>query len=361
MFRMTRTDCLRLNSLCIEPSDTMRVSVVIPTRNPDPANLNRVANALALQTLPADQWEIVIVDNASTQPVPHSTFMGLRCEVRVVTEPAPGLSRARRRGVEASQGGLLAFVDDDVLPSPGFLETARATFLRLPSLGTAGGNILPEFGSLPPRWFDEFAGLLALREIKGGERILTHLHARAPGRESQGGNASHAPSGPVDIPDWLPNGAALLVRREAANAWVARVQTATAGPEITDRVGASLASGGDQDIVLSALLGGWHTGWFPSLEVTHLIPTARLQAAYLARLNQGIQRSWVHVLHRYGLNPWRPISRWTAPLRKSRAYVRSAAWKSPAHRIRWRGLCGRFDGLSDVAAFEAAARSQPRK
>ncbi len=324
----------------------MKISVVIPTRSPDPARLERVVEALAGQTLASPQWEVVLVDNGSTPPVSVESLRRIPASVSRVEESQPGLSRARRKGVAAARGRLLVFVDDDVLLAADYLETAWSIFVRHPALGTAGGRIVPEFSAAPPAWFDEFAGLLALRSPSWPDVTWSHLPRGGVDRQAPS-PAAFSP-GPVQLPAWLPNGAGLLVRREAAEAWI-RFAQAASGPEITDRAGDSLASGGDQDLVLSALRAGWHTGYFSALMVRHLIPPARLQENYLARLNHGIQRSWVHVLHRHGLNPWPPIARWTAPLRKSRAYLRSAAWKSPAHHIRWRGLCGRFDGLADIA------------
>lgn len=333
----------------------MKISVIIPTRDPDTDTLIRVADALARQTLPVDQWEVVLVDNASLPPVSLDPFKALAAPVRRVEEGVPGLSRARSKGIAEARGPLLVFIDDDVLPAPDFLESACTLFARLPTLGTAGGGIVPEFEVPPPDWFEEFSGLLALRPAPPVEHILSHLPthpASSPAHDS----TQAALSRTFDLPTWLPNGAGLIVRREAAEAWVARQRNHKTGPEITDRVGSSLASGGDQDIVLAALRAGWHTGCFPTLLVRHIIPTARLQPAYLCRLNHGIQRSWVHVLHRYGLNPWNPVPRYSASLRKARAFVRCAAWKSPSHRIRWRGLCGRIDGLADIAPFSGNAQ-----
>lgn len=340
---------------CIEVANTLKISVIIPTRDPDTDTLIRVADALARQTLPVDQWEVVLVDNASLPPVSLDPFKALAAPVRRVEEGVPGLSRARSKGIAEARGPLLVFIDDDVLPAPDFLESACTLFARLPTLGTAGGGIVPEFEVPPPDWFEEFSGLLALRPAPPVEHILSHLPthpASSPAHDS----TQAALSRTFDLPTWLPNGAGLIVRREAAEAWVARQRNHKTGPEITDRVGSSLASGGDQDIVLAALRAGWHTGCFPTLLVRHIIPTARLQPAYLCRLNHGIQRSWVHVLHRYGLNPWNPVPRYSASLRKARAFVRCAAWKSPSHRIRWRGLCGRIDGLADIAPFSGNAQ-----
>src|ERR1700733_11610013 len=104
---------------------------------------------------------------------------------------------------------------------------------------------------------------------------------------------------------------------------------------MSDRRGEKLTSGGDNDIVLCGLRAGWHTGYFPQLRLTHLIPAARLEAKYLARLHRGIQQSWMQVLSLHDANPWLPLPRTGAMLRKTKAWFTSRAWSSPSARIRW--------------------------
>jgi hypothetical protein len=113
---------------------------------------------------------------------------------------------------------------------------------------------------------------------------------------------------------------------------------------LSDRRGNELTSAGDNEIVLCALRAGWETGYFPQLALTHLIPPTRLNADYLARLNRGIQKSWMQVLALYEVSPWRPVSSAGAMLRKAKAWFTYRAWSSPAAHVRWRGACGHFEG-----------------
>lgn len=62
-------------------------------------------------------------------------------DVRVVTEPRPGLGRARNAGVLASCGAVVAFTDDDCYPAPDYLDAVLAVF-RDPALGFMGGRIV---------------------------------------------------------------------------------------------------------------------------------------------------------------------------------------------------------------------------
>jgi hypothetical protein len=132
----------------------------------------------------------------------------------------------------------------------------------------------------------------------------------------------------------------MALRRGAAQAWLDHANPET----LTDRKGTELTSSGDNDIVIHVLRAGWDVAYFPELALIHLIPSERLAPGYLARLNRGIQKSWMQVLLRHGLSDWPPIPRWTVPLRKLKAWFTHRAWSGPAARIRWQGACGHFEG-----------------
>lgn len=307
-----------------------RLSVILCTRDPHPERLARTLGGLAAQTLAREAWELLLVDNGSTPPLaPPTGLVGLP-PLRIVREAQPGLTPARLRGIAEARGEVLAFVDDDNVLAPDYLEVAAAAFQTLPSLAAAGGPVRPEFETPPPAWLPEFHGLLAL-----------HDHGAAP---------LHALGGPAaPWPVFAPVGAGLCLRRPAALAYAAAVRADPARGALDRRAGA-LASGGDNDMVFTALRTGGDVAYLPDLALTHLIPTARLQPDYLARLNRGIQRSWVRVLALHGACPWRPIPRWTLPLRALRARLRSRPWRGPVERIRCHGLLGRLEGQADLAA-----------
>jgi hypothetical protein len=150
------------------------------------------------------------------------------------------------------------------------------------------------------------------------------------------------PSGAAtnEYPAFAPIGAGMALRRAAWSAWL------DAGPAagVSDRRGGALTSGGDNDIVLAAMRAGWEVGYFPGLSLVHLIPAGRLEAGYLARLNRGIQKSWMEVLSQHAANPWPPLSGSGARLRILKAWFTHRAWAGPAGRIRWQGACGHFEG-----------------
>lgn len=305
-----------------------QITVVIPAHDPDPGRLGRTLAGLRAQSLAANEWETVLVDNASRR-LPDAAFFRQHgpANFSVIREERLGLTHARRAGLQSGAGAFLVLVDDDNVLAEDYLEQTARLFAAHPEIGALGGRSLPEFERQPEPWQREFLPLLALRD--GGDRPCI-----SKGLRPDGGTRNEYPV------DAAPIGAGMALRREAARAWLRDGSS----EELPDRRGSDLTSGGDNDIVLALMKHGWEVGYFPELKLTHLIPAQRLDPAYLARLNRGIQRSWLQVLLRHDASPWPPIPGWTAPLRKAKAWFTNRAWSGPAGFVRWQGACGHFEG-----------------
>ncbi len=310
------------------------LSVLLCTHNPHPGRLARTLAGLAAQTLDVSSWELLLVDNGSTPAISTSSLAApgpQLANLRIVPEPVPGLTPARLRGIAEARGEVLVFVDDDNVLDPGYLSTALAAFRASPRLAAAGGPVRPEFEAPPPVWAEEFFPLLAL-----------HDHGPAP---------LIAPGGPAaPWPAFAPVGAGLCLRRSAALDYAAALRGDPARAALDRRAG-QLTSGGDNDIVFTALRAGGDVAYLPELALSHLIPASRLDPGYLARLNRGIQSSWVRVLALHGACPWPAISRITIAPRAARAWFRQRAWAGPAQKVRFHGLLGRFEGQADQSSL----------
>lgn len=307
------------------------LSVVIPTHNPHRGRLDRTLGGLRAQTLATADWELLVVDNASVPALEGSALTAGPSNLRLVREPQLGLTAARRCGLRAASGEFVVFVDDDNVLAPDYLERVLEIFAREPQLGAAGGRSVPAFEAPPPAWVREFDDLLACRDLGEREMIATRRGPDSPDRDR--------------YPLCAPIGAGMAVRRAAIASWLAADDES-----LSDRRGNELSSSGDNDIALSILRGGWSVGYFPSLRLTHLIPSARTQRDYLARLNRGIARSWMQVLAKHGVNPWPPMPRWSVRPRQFKAWLSYRAWSSPAAFVRWQGACGHFEGRAMLAA-----------
>jgi len=122
------------------------VSVILCTHNPRPDYLSRVLASLRGQTLPAEQWEFLLVDNASERPLAEVWDISWHSRGRHIREDELGLTAARLRGIRESGGEVLVFLDDDNVLPPDFLVQATATTARCPIVGVFGAGILePEF------------------------------------------------------------------------------------------------------------------------------------------------------------------------------------------------------------------------
>ena len=99
----------------------MEISVIIPTHN-NRRVLERAIEALLDQTFPRDQYEIVIVDDGSTDGTAEmiDRHRG-SVEIHYVAQPQSGRAAARNAGVRAARGRVLVFLDSDFWATPPLL------------------------------------------------------------------------------------------------------------------------------------------------------------------------------------------------------------------------------------------------
>jgi glycosyltransferase involved in cell wall biosynthesis len=244
----------------------MILSVVICAHNPRRDYLDRALGALRKQTLDKEQWELLLIDNASREPLAPAWDLTWHPQARHVREENLGLTAARLRGIRESRGELLVFVDDDNVVDADYLKTAVDLLQSRPWLGAAGGSCLGEFETPPEDWAKDMLGSLAVREVKKEE------WACLPGTKA------------LDI---APYGAGMIVRRVVALHY-AKLATGDSLRCSLDRKGTSLLSAGDTDMALCACALGLAVGRFPQLRLTHLIPAARLEKNYLLRLMEAM-------------------------------------------------------------------------
>jgi len=245
------------------------VSVIICSHNPRENYLRRVLDALKAQTLPANDWELLLVDNASTEPLAKRFDLSWHPNARHVREETLGLTPARLRGIAESKGALLVFVDDDNVLRADYLRASLKVGEDYPQLGAWGGSCLPEFEVEPPAELRPWlAGLLV-------EKLNEPVWAKLP----RGGPA-------------LPAGAGMAVRRNVAVRYREEVLRDPMR-QMLGRRGKNLAAGEDSDMALCGFALGLGAGRFPELELTHLIPARRVTLEYLEGIHEGFGYSGV--------------------------------------------------------------------
>ncbi len=118
------------------------------------ALLARVLEACADQTIEDDAYEIVVVDDGSTDAtceVIEEARRRTTCPFHVVRQSNAGLARARNAGIARAAGERIIFIDDDVLPLPNFVEAHLRAGERHAGAIVRGGAIeVSDLDDLPP-------------------------------------------------------------------------------------------------------------------------------------------------------------------------------------------------------------------
>ena len=272
------------------------------------AALERCLAALAEH---AAEHEVILVDSASAPPL--SDLAAAYCKrlplIRYVYEPAPGLSRARNRGVREATGEIVAFVDDDACVTPDWSARLLAPY-RDATIGCVGGACRAAFTTHRPRWLSDqllqFAGITSFGEVP---------------RESRGSFE-------------FPFGANLSFRRAVLNA-------AGGFDERLGRIGTSLLSG-EEFTAMEAVRGrGWKVWLAPDAVVDHYVSPERCSAGYYSRRLywEGVTRARIRPGWRRpcGLALETPLYALRYLLTGDRFYLYRATAEPLGHLVEWRG------------------------
>src|SRR5438270_12505420 len=115
-------------------SGGLELSVIVPVRN-GAGSLPPLLESLRVQTLPGDRYEVIVVDNDSSD---GTAGVAERHGARVVHEPIANRSRARNRGADAARTRLYAFTDADCVAHARWLE---ALFGSAPTAPLVAGEV----------------------------------------------------------------------------------------------------------------------------------------------------------------------------------------------------------------------------
>jgi hypothetical protein len=296
----------------------MKASFLLCGHNSRPDLVQRVLEACLHQGDWGPEDDILMVDSGSTSPlqVPE----GLEKRIRLVREEAPGLARARVRGIRESRGEILIFVDDDTVLAPNYLQEARRILRERPYLGAIGGQLLPEYEGPLPLVEKYYRERLAIREFRG-----EHWSNR------------------WDDFATSPIGGGLVVRREVAGEWARRCEQTPWRLEM-GRKGNALSGGEDFDLLHTACGMGLGKGIFASLRLTHVFPAHRLTEDFLVRLTEGNARTGAVL--RGLLEPGAFLPRLTWPA-KIRLFMESLRKSQLDRRLLWAETMGAEQGAQE--------------
>lgn len=267
-----------------EAVDGCAISVVVCTRDRS-AYLLQCLRALEKQTLTGRRFEVIIVDNGSSDDTARvaASFCDRHLNFRYHLEPRAGLSIARNTGIAGSAAEIVAFTDDDAEPDPTWLERILGRFQEHPDdVGIVGGDVVPVWETERPIWLSEHL----LRPLSAGLKWSTEARMLRPG-------------------EWLV---------EVNSAYKASALRQVGGfPEKLGRAGDLLLSG-DGAINLLIQRADFMLYYDPEILVRHHIPASRLTKEWFRRRSfwQGVS---MNRLHRYVEETARKLGFQEAPMR----------------------------------------------
>jgi glycosyltransferase involved in cell wall biosynthesis len=228
----------------------LRVTVAVITYNRS-SFLRQTLSGLVRQDYPEGGWELLVVDNNSTDDTADvvASFMGSAARPRRILETRPGLDHGRNRAIEEARGDVIALVDDDILLEPDWLTQLVAPFASQSShsIGVVGGEVVPVFPDGLPKW------------LMGSHRPL----------------AFRTTPGPLPA-DQAPMGANFAFPK-----WV--FEKFGKFDTNLDRQGSKLFGGGDSNMIRRVRSAGLEAWFVPGAKVLHQIPASRLTLRYALR------------------------------------------------------------------------------
>lgn len=294
---------------------------------------------LALQEVPDSiKWEVIIINNASSDDTTGTSYhewdkYNSKASFNVVDQPIPGLSNARKKGIETAQYEYLIFCDDDNWFQKNYISNAFEIMQSNKKIGALGGVGSPVYQTEPPEWFDKdkMQIMLALGEQGDSNGDIS---------ESKG----------------YVYGAGMVLRCTALN----HIKKAGFEPKLMGRFKNQLSSGEDDEICYALRMAGYSVWFDNSLEFKHFIPTGRLKWEYFLKLNEMNSKSGIYLLpykerlRGEGEKKWGNKLRWITEVPKSvlaigsmwkfyRRYLFYGEHHLRAH-IRYRRLIGEMKG-----------------
>jgi glycosyltransferase involved in cell wall biosynthesis len=285
----------------------LKISAVVCTYN-NASLLRNTLDSLIKQTLPPQEYEIIVVDNNSTDNTKEVVLeFQQQCshQIHYVLETTQGLSAARNTGIQQSNGPIISFIDDDAEADPNWLAAMVEAFNQHPDAWGVGGNIFAIWDAKRPAWLtDDFLPDLTIINRGPDKLKLTRTQIMA------GVNCSFRREVFTEVGDF---------------------------PTDLGRVGKSLLAGEEAELCLRMHLQGISMYNIPDVVVFHHATPERMTRSYFRRrcYLSGLSRSF-YISRTYGIGFARDELRgqWLAlAVRFFNDVIRCLALQRPQHTL----------------------------
>lgn len=303
------------------------LSIIIPTFNRGLVLYGTLASVAAVVTS-SDPVEIIVVDNGSTDNTAQACrevaqkFPGRNW--RYFHESMPGLLSGRHRGALEAKGEVLAFLDDDVLLAPTWLEALQSAF-RDPEAVLVGGPSSPHYEVEPPAWL---TGLWV--EFEHGRRLgfLSLIE----------GGSSVRIADPLYV--WGLN---FAIRKSVFERF------GGFHPDCVPKALQRYQGDGETGLTFKIKAAGFKALYHPQAALRHIIPVSRmtLESFKQRGFYQGVCDSFTRIRAKGVLDTEMPVS-WKDRVRplKSKVYSSYLCWRRDALSIRMLWNRAYFEGFN---------------
>ena len=258
------------------------LSVIIPTRNRS-IFLNGALLSLAKQTYPAELFEVIVVDNGSTDNTKEicESYTNRIRNLRYYYDATPGLNVGRHLGLKMATANIFTYADDDIEAFPTWLEAIAEAF-KNKNVMLVGGKNLPKFECEPPDWV--LAMWLQSKHSEG--HFLGYLSILDFGDSIK------------EISPSYVYGCNFSIRKSIL------LEAGGFHPDAMPQELIRFRGDGETYVSRYILEQGYITLYHPKASVYHIVPKERMTESYFCKraYNQGISKSFTQIRASGGLS-----------------------------------------------------------
>lgn len=242
------------------------VSIIICCYN-SAARLPETLKHIVLQKVHGVNWEVIIIDNASTDntyDLAHNLLVNSNVAFQIAKEPQPGLIYARLKGQSLAKYDFLLYCDDDNWLNENYVQLAYNTITQNPKIAILGGKGEAVFESVEPFWFKNFQHNFAVGEQSTAKEDISRIEEAY--------------------------GAGFTVRKS----FLEKIEKLGIRSLLAGRTGKNLTSGDDTELCYFAGILGMEVWYNRKLTFKHFMAAGRMNWPYMKKLYAGFGRANIY-------------------------------------------------------------------